>query len=73
LCLCFLWSNGLTLLPQREMERMTYKYWILKVLFRNRDYFAPLDAPKLCLDIGCGSGIWTTEFGTFVNQLHGPA
>jgi hypothetical protein len=55
------------------MERMTYKYWILKVLFRNRDYFAPLDAPKLCLDIGCGSGIWTTEFGTFVNQPHGPA
>jgi hypothetical protein len=63
---CVIGSNDLTFLPQREIERLNYKYWILKVLFKNKDYFAPLDSPKLCLDIGCGSGIWTSEFGTFI-------
>jgi SAM-dependent methyltransferase len=55
------------------MERMNYKYWILKVLFKNRDHFAPLDSPRAVLDIGCGTGIWTTEFGMFSYRGLSPA
>jgi SAM-dependent methyltransferase len=43
---------------------------IIKALFGQRNWFAPLKRPKRMLDIGCGTGRWCLEMGTFAAQLH---
>jgi len=36
---------------------------IIKALFGQRNWFAPLKRPKRILDIGCGTGKWCLEMG----------
>ncbi|PSN62667.1 S-adenosyl-L-methionine-dependent methyltransferase [Corynespora cassiicola Philippines] len=51
-----------------ENERLDLQYEILKVLFKGRNFFAPLKDPKRILDIGTGTGKWAIEMGnTFPN------
>lgn len=48
---------------QYENERLDLQYEILKVLFKGRNYFAPLKDPRRILDIGTGTGKWAIEMG----------
>jgi hypothetical protein len=43
---------------------------IIKALFHNKNYFAPLKSkkPKRMLDIGCGTGVWCIEMGMFTSH-----
>lgn len=36
---------------------------IIRALFDQRNWFAPLKRPKRMLDIGCGTGKWCLEMG----------
>jgi metalloendopeptidase OMA1, mitochondrial len=49
-----------------ENDRLDMQHYIFKVLFGNRDYFAPLDrnTVKRIMDIGTGTGKWAIEMGT---------
>jgi ubiquinone/menaquinone biosynthesis C-methylase UbiE len=42
---------------------MDLHYEIIKVLFKGRSYFAPLDDPRRILDVGTGTGKWAIEMG----------
>lgn len=42
---------------------MGLQFEILKVLFRGRNFFAPLKEPEKILDIGTGTGQWAIEMG----------
>jgi ubiquinone/menaquinone biosynthesis C-methylase UbiE len=42
---------------------MDLQYEILKVLFKGRSYFAPIENPEKILDIGTGTGKWAIEMG----------
>jgi ubiquinone/menaquinone biosynthesis C-methylase UbiE len=46
-----------------EVDRLDFQYEILKYLFRDKNYFAPLNDPKTILDIGTGTGQWCIEMG----------
>lgn len=35
------------------------------MLFKGRNFFAPLKDPKRILDIGTGTGKWAIEMGTY--------
>ncbi|OCK86192.1 S-adenosyl-L-methionine-dependent methyltransferase [Lepidopterella palustris CBS 459.81] len=48
---------------QPESERLDLQYEIMKVLFRGRNFYAPLKNPKKILDIGTGTGKWAIEMG----------
>lgn len=48
---------------QYETERLDLQYEILKVLFKGRNFFAPLKDPRRILDIGTGTGKWAIEMG----------
>ncbi|KAI9658880.1 MAG: hypothetical protein M1829_006621 [Trizodia sp. TS-e1964] len=48
---------------ERESDRLDMQYCILKHLFGDREYFAPLEKPARILDIGTGTGIWAIEMG----------
>jgi len=41
-----------------ENERLDTQYYILRVRFGDREYFAPLRNPRRMLDIGTGTGLW---------------
>jgi SAM-dependent methyltransferase len=43
---------------------------IIRALFEQHNYFAPLKRPKRILDIGCGTGKWCLEMGTSAAQQH---
>lgn len=45
---------------------MDLQYEILKVLFKGRNFFAPLKDPRKILDIGTGTGKWAIEMGTYL-------
>lgn len=45
------------------MDRLDFQYEILKFLFQDRAFFAPLSNPSQILDIGTGSGQWCIEMG----------
>lgn len=53
---------------QFENERMDLQYEILKVLFKGKSYFAPLEDPRRILDIGTGTGKWAIEMGNLFPQ-----
>ena len=42
---------------------MDVQYEIIKVLFKFRNFFAPLQDPRRILDIGTGTGKWAIEMG----------
>jgi ubiquinone/menaquinone biosynthesis C-methylase UbiE len=42
---------------------LNMQHVIIKALFKNKNWFAPLKRPKRVLDIGCGTGIWCLEMG----------
>jgi SAM-dependent methyltransferase len=46
-----------------EVDRLDFQYEILKYVFMDRNYFAPLSNPKTILDIGTGTGQWAIEMG----------
>lgn len=46
---------------------MDVQYEIIKVLFKFRNYFAPLEDPRRILDIGTGTGKWAIEMGMFLS------
>jgi ubiquinone/menaquinone biosynthesis C-methylase UbiE len=48
---------------------MDLQYEILKVLFKGRSFFAPLDDPRRILDIGTGTGKWAIEMGMCLQQV----
>ncbi|KAF2800784.1 S-adenosyl-L-methionine-dependent methyltransferase [Melanomma pulvis-pyrius CBS 109.77] len=48
---------------QYENERLDLQYEILKVLFKGRNFYAPLKDPRKILDIGTGTGKWAIEMG----------
>lgn len=52
---------------------MDLQYEILKVLFKGRNFFAPLKEPLKILDIGTGTGKWAIEMGRFAPHLVGLA
>jgi ubiquinone/menaquinone biosynthesis C-methylase UbiE len=41
---------------------------IIRALFEQHNYFAPLKRPKRMLDIGCGTGKWCLEMGMSAAQ-----
>lgn len=43
---------------------MDTQYEILKVLFKFRNFFAPIENPQRILDIGTGTGKWAIDMGT---------
>jgi len=46
-----------------EIDRLNFQFEILKCVFNNRNYFAPLQDPKRILDVGTGTGQWAIEMG----------
>lgn len=46
-----------------ENERLDMQHVIIRALFDQRNWFAPLKRPKRILDIGCGTGKWCLEMG----------
>ncbi|KAH7378742.1 S-adenosyl-L-methionine-dependent methyltransferase [Pyrenochaeta sp. MPI-SDFR-AT-0127] len=46
---------------EAERERLDMQHAIIKALFGQRNWFAPLKRPKRVLDIGCGTGKWCLE------------
>jgi SAM-dependent methyltransferase len=54
----YFWPND-----PSEVDRLDFQHEILKYLFENRNYFAPLSNPKQILDIGTGTGQWCIEMG----------
>ena len=48
---------------QIENERLDTQYYILRVRFGDREYFAPLRNPRRMLDIGTGTGLWCIKMG----------
>ncbi|KAF2400019.1 S-adenosyl-L-methionine-dependent methyltransferase [Trichodelitschia bisporula] len=44
-----------------EHERLNLQFYVLKNLFGNRNYFAPIGSPCRILDIGTGTGRWVLE------------
>lgn len=48
---------------QLENERLDLQYEIIKVLFKGRNFYAPLKDPKKIMDIGTGTGKWAIEMG----------
>ena len=53
----------LTIRVQLENDRMDTQHEIWKVVFKFRNYFAPLQDPRRILDVGCGTGKWAIEVG----------
>jgi SAM-dependent methyltransferase len=51
-----------------ENERLNMQHIIMRALFSDRNWFAPLKRPKRILDIGCGTGKWCLEMGTSAAQ-----
>lgn len=45
----------------QEGARLTLQHHLFKLAWK-KNYLAPLRAPKLVLDVGCGTGIWGYEF-----------
>ncbi|GER83778.1 hypothetical protein KTAU_24150 [Thermogemmatispora aurantia] len=50
------------LLPKdlKEVNRLDFQHYVLRAILR-RNYLAPLQAPRLILDVGCGTGQWAYE------------
>jgi ubiquinone/menaquinone biosynthesis C-methylase UbiE len=46
-----------------ENERLDLQYEIIKVLFKGRNFYAPLKDPRKIIDIGTGTGKWAIEMG----------
>jgi hypothetical protein len=46
------------------------QHLIIRALFDQHNWFAPLKRPKRILDIGCGTGKWCMEMGTSTAQQH---
>lgn len=46
-----------------EVDRLDFQFEILKYLFSDANYFAPLQNPHRILDIGTGTGQWAIEMG----------
>ena len=56
---------------QPELDRMDVQYEIIKVLFKFKNYFAPLEDPRRILDIGTGTGKWAIEMGMLRIHVRG--
>ncbi|RMY49762.1 hypothetical protein D0864_14668, partial [Hortaea werneckii] len=58
------YKDGKYIFPndEREADRLDLQHHIFRLTFGNRLFFAPLQNPKHCLDIGTGTGIWAEEF-----------
>ncbi|KAI7266108.1 S-adenosyl-L-methionine-dependent methyltransferase, partial [Hortaea werneckii] len=58
------YKDGKYIFPndEREADRLDLQHHIFRLTFGNRLFFAPLQNPKHCLDVGTGTGIWAEEF-----------
>ncbi|KAI7284275.1 S-adenosyl-L-methionine-dependent methyltransferase [Hortaea werneckii] len=58
------YKDGKYIFPndEREADRLDLQHHIFRLTFGNRLFFAPLQNPRHCLDVGTGTGIWAEEF-----------
>ncbi|KAK3707532.1 hypothetical protein LTR37_012027 [Vermiconidia calcicola] len=58
------YKDGKYIFPndEREADRLDLQHHLFRITFANHLYFAPLHAPKRCLDVGTGTGIWAIDF-----------
>lgn len=46
---------------EKELERIDLKHHVMRLLSQGHLHLAPLDQPKVMLDVGTGTGIWALE------------
>lgn len=46
---------------EREQERMDIHYHTLRLVFGSQHFIAPVENPRLILDVGTGTGIWAMD------------
>ncbi|KAF2214086.1 hypothetical protein CERZMDRAFT_66779 [Cercospora zeae-maydis SCOH1-5] len=58
------YKDGKYIFPndEREADRLDLQHHLLRITYANKLYFAPLQNPKRCLDVGTGTGIWAIDF-----------
>ncbi|KAK4545871.1 hypothetical protein LTR36_002435 [Oleoguttula mirabilis] len=58
------YKDGTYVFPndEREADRLDLQHHLLRMTYGNRLYFAPVNNPKRCIDIGTGTGIWAVDF-----------
>jgi ubiquinone/menaquinone biosynthesis C-methylase UbiE len=48
---------------QREADRLDLQHHVLCLTYASKLYFAPVENPQYCLDVGTGTGIWAIDMG----------
>ncbi|KAK4502517.1 hypothetical protein PRZ48_005942 [Zasmidium cellare] len=58
------YKDGKYIFPndEREADRLDLQHHLLRITYANKLFFAPLQNPRRCLDIGTGTGIWAIDF-----------
>ncbi|GIZ44753.1 hypothetical protein CKM354_000794300 [Cercospora kikuchii] len=58
------YKDGKYIFPndEREADRLDLQHHLLRITYANKLFFAPLQNPKRCLDVGTGTGIWAVDF-----------
>ncbi|KAF2770513.1 S-adenosyl-L-methionine-dependent methyltransferase [Teratosphaeria nubilosa] len=58
------YKDGKYIFPndEREADRLDLQHHLFRMTYGNRLFFAPIDNPQRCLDVGTGTGLWAMEF-----------
>ncbi|WPG97566.1 Hypothetical protein R9X50_00034300 [Acrodontium crateriforme] len=58
------YKDGKYIFPndERESDRLDLQHKLFELTFGDRLFWAPLNDPKRCIDIGTGTGIWAMDF-----------